>query len=67
MNIQINSEQKTILEGTSVHEFVLNTLQLDPAGKAIAVNDTIVPKHLWDTTLLQENDKMLVIKACSGG
>mgnify|MGYP000116544092 FL=1 len=67
MNIQINSEQKNVPDGTSVHEFVLNILQLDPAGKAIAVNETIVPKHLWETTLLQENDRMLVIKACSGG
>ena len=67
MNIQINSEQKMVPDGTSVHEFVLNILLLDPAGKAIAVNDTIVPKHLWEATLLQENDSMLVIKACSGG
>lgn len=67
MNIQINSEQKNVSDGTSVHEFVLNILQLDPAGKAIAVNETIVPKNRWETTLLQENDRMLVIKACSGG
>jgi sulfur carrier protein len=67
MNIQINSEQKKVPDGTTVQEFVLNMLLLDPAGKAIAVNETIVPKHLWETTLLQENDSMLVIKACSGG
>ena len=67
MNIQINSEFKNVPNGTSVFEFVMNTLQLDPAGKAIAVNDTIVPKHFWEATLLQENDNVLVIKACSGG
>ena len=67
MNIQINSEQKNVPDGISVYEFVLNILLLDPAGKAIAVNETIVPKHLWETTLLQENDRILVIKACSGG
>ena len=67
MNIQINSEQKNVPDGTSVYEFVLDILLLDPAGKAIAVNETIVSKHLWETTLLQENDRMLVIKACSGG
>lgn len=67
MNIQINSEQKNVPVGTTVHEFVLNILQLDPAGKAIAVNETIVPKHLWKTTQLLENDSILIIKACSGG
>ncbi len=67
MNIQINSEQTNVPNGTTVQEFVLNILQLDPAGKAIAINETIVPNHCWETTLLQENDRMLVIKACSGG
>lgn len=67
MNIQINSECKNVPSGTSVNEFVLNILQLEPSGKAIAINDSIIPRNLWETTLLQENDKLLVIKACSGG
>ena len=67
MTILINNEQKTVPDGTTVNEVVLTILQLNPAGMAIAVNDTIVPKHLWEQTLLQENDRMLVIKACSGG
>lgn len=67
MTILINNEQKTVPDGTTVNEAVLTILQLNPAGMAIAVNDTIVPKHLWEQTLLQENDRMLVIKACSGG
>lgn len=67
MTILINNEQKTVPDGTTLNEIVLTILQLNPAGMAIAVNDTIVPKHLWEQTLLQENDRMLVIKACSGG
>jgi sulfur carrier protein len=67
MTILINNEQKTVPDGTTVNEVVLTILQLNPAGMAIAINDTIVSKHLWEQTLLQENDRMLVIKACSGG
>jgi sulfur carrier protein len=67
MTILINNEQKAVPDGTTVNEVALTILQLNPAGMAIAVNDTIVPKHLWEQTLLQENDRMLVIKACSGG
>lgn len=67
MTILINNEQKAVPVGTTVNEVALTILQLNPAGMAIAVNETIVPKHLWEQTLLQENDRMLVIKACSGG
>jgi len=67
MTILINNEQKAVPDGTTVNEVALTILQLNPAGMARAVNDTIVPKHLWEQTLLQENDRMLVIKACSGG
>jgi hypothetical protein len=28
---------------------------------AIAISDFIVPKHLWEAPILQENDKVLVI------
>lgn len=67
MKIQINNEQNEVLEGISLHEIVVTLLQLDPAGKAIAINDTIIPKLKWSSTYLKENDNILVIKACSGG
>jgi sulfur carrier protein len=67
MTILINNEQKAVPYGTTVSEVALTILQLNPAGMAIAINDTIVPKHMWESAMLQENDRMLVIKACSGG
>jgi sulfur carrier protein len=67
MQISINSNLTEIQDSTAVSELVHHVLQLNPAGMAIAINDTIVPRHLWEETLLQESDKVLVIKACSGG
>jgi len=67
MNIQINNEQKVIPEGTTVQEVVISILQLNPSGMAIAINDNIVPRHLWESSELQTNDRMLVIKASKGG
>lgn len=67
MEIVINNEQKVVREGTSVSDVAFAILQLNPAGMAIAINNSIVPKHLWESTLLQADDNMLVIKACSGG
>lgn len=67
MTIQINDEQKVVPEGITVNDVVLSILQLNSAGMAIAINDSIVPRHLWESSQLQPNDKMLVIKAASGG
>ena len=67
MTILINNEQKVVPDGTTVGEVVLTILQLNPAGMAVAINDAIVPKHLWESSHLQPEDKVLVIKACSGG
>jgi len=39
----------------------------DKSGIAVAVNDTVVPKATWDTTILKANDTIIVIKATQGG
>jgi sulfur carrier protein len=67
MTIQINDEQKVVPEGTTVNDVVSSILQLNSAGMAIAINDSIVPRHLWASSQLQTNDRVLVIKAASGG
>ncbi len=66
MKIEVNGELKefnnqTYLK-TIVDAFVTNT-----KGMAVAVNNTVVPKIQWAETLLQENDKVLLIKATQGG
>lgn len=67
MNILINNEQSVVPEGATVQEVVISLLQLNPSGMAIAINDSIVPRHLWESSKLQTNDRMLVIKASKGG
>ncbi len=67
MTILINDEPKVVAEGTTVNEVVLSVLHLQPTGMAIAVNDALVPRTRWENTTLNENDKMLVIKASKGG
>lgn len=36
-------------------------------GIAVAVNHTIISKHLWSNTSLSANDEVLVIQATQGG
>lgn len=36
-------------------------------GVALALNDKVVRKNMWDTTLLKEGDKVTVVKIAFGG
>ncbi len=40
---------------------------LGASGSAIAVNDTVIRRADWETTLLKSGDKVLIIKAAYGG
>lgn len=65
-----------IFVNESLHEFnnsctlsdILVKLELTHSkGKAIAVNNKIVPKNKWTEHQLNENDKILIITATQGG
>ncbi len=34
---------------------------------AVAVNDKVIPKRQWDTEIIYNNDRILIIKAVQGG
>jgi sulfur carrier protein len=36
-------------------------------GIAVAVNNAVIPKIEWQTKILNENDKITIIKATQGG
>jgi sulfur carrier protein len=67
MNIYINSEQKTVTDSATLQDVVLEFLHPNVSGMAIAVNNAIVTKPKWGETILCNDDKLLVIKACCGG
>ncbi|MDE7409839.1 MAG: sulfur carrier protein ThiS [Muribaculaceae bacterium] len=55
-----DSDQLTVTE-------LLNEIQSLKPGVAVAVNDKVVRKVLWDSTLLAEGDQITVITAVCGG
>ena len=67
MEIFINGEAKVVQEGTMISEVIFTILQLHSAGMAIAINDTIVPKQLWDSTHLKPVIKCLSLRLVVGG
>lgn len=67
MDIIVNNQQQTVNENTSLASLVDSVLGEKQKGVAVAVNDTVVAKTQWPSTLLQQNDNILIIKATQGG
>lgn len=66
MEIIVNGIPKEILENTILKELVDSILN-DTKGVAIAINDAVIPKAQWSDLKLNQNDKVLFIKATQGG
>ena len=67
INVLVNNQPQTIEAGKSLFD-LLDKLQFaHKKGVAVAVNEQVVMASLWATTLLKENDKILIISAAQGG
>ena len=65
MKILINNKP-TETDATNLKELAA-TLALPKNGVAMAIGTTMVQRTAWDTTLLKENDSVIIIKAACGG
>ena len=66
MNIKVNGKNVEIKEGATVSE-VLASQNITPAGIAVAVDNTVVPRDKYAITTLSEGQSLLIIKAFYGG
>ena len=66
MNIIINNELKSV-EAVSLIRLLEEIHLPNRKGIAVAVNEQVVPKSDWVKHQLQENDKIMIIKATQGG
>ena len=68
MKIRVNGEEQTVHPHLNVYE-LLTALGLDPsqAGIAVAVNREVIPKTTWQSTQVQENNDVEIIRAVQGG
>lgn len=65
MHVLINNEL-TPTEAVNVAELA-EQLQLPQRGVALAVNQTIIPRTEWTSTVIMPNDNITIIKAAFGG
>ena len=65
MKVNINSES-TDTQAANIQQLAAE-LRLDAKGVAIAVDNRIVPRDQWETTLLAEGSDIVIVKAFCGG
>jgi sulfur carrier protein len=66
MQIFLNDTAKEIPEGSTLGS-LLQILGLNPAGLAIAVDESVVPRSQWPATVLHPSARILLLTASQGG
>jgi thiamine biosynthesis protein ThiS len=66
LRIQLNGEPREVKENISLPELVAG-LSLKPEQIAIELNQNVVRRAQWETTLLQAEDKIEIVHFVGGG
>lgn len=66
MVVKLNGKEYRVNGNTSLNSFI-ETLNIKQQGIAVAINNTVLPKAKWETTILAEGMDIIVIHAVSGG
>jgi sulfur carrier protein len=64
--ITVNGEPRDVAAGTPI-EAVVATLTPLRSGVAVALNDSVVPRAAWATTVVEDDDRLEVLTAVQGG
>ncbi|MCI6154657.1 MAG: sulfur carrier protein ThiS [Bacteroidales bacterium] len=66
MQIKLNGHTKTIEEGTTLLDF-MTTLGHTKGYVAVAIDQVVIKRELWEDTPLKEGNTILIIGAVKGG
>ncbi|WP_196885518.1 sulfur carrier protein ThiS [Aureivirga sp. CE67] len=66
ISINLNNQVYQIAEKSTLSN-LLQEINQNIDGIAIAINEAIVSKANWSTTMLQNGDAILIIQATQGG
>lgn len=68
MNIKLNGENTEVEDVNYLSDFIAGQLNgKEPNGIAVALNEMVIPKQKWGSTLINENDSIEIIHAVQGG
>lgn len=66
MKIMINDQPLKLIQPLSVTT-LLEQLECQQLGSALAINQTIIPRSDWPYHLVQDGDNILLFQAIAGG
>ena len=66
ITVNVNNQNHSFKEPVKLDE-LLEQLNIQPLGIAIAINNDIISKPQWEHTLVEEGSNVLVIRATQGG
>jgi len=66
MDISVNGSVREIDVGSTVGQLIVG-LGLNPAGVAVAVNKSVVPRSSRAAHMLEPDDRVEIIQAVGGG
>lgn len=66
MEVVVNGEPRDLPEGVSVAE-VVASVTAARTGVAAAVNDEVVGRSAWESTTLEDGDRIEILTAVQGG
>lgn len=67
MKVEINRKEIEVAHGIQSLAQLLKAEGFDGAGRAVAVNNRVVPKDQWENFQVEEGMKITVIRAVCGG
>ncbi|MEH3113727.1 sulfur carrier protein ThiS [Pedobacter terrae] len=67
MEVTINNQNYQLKESCSIEQMLTDVMSTETNGLAIAVNQTIISKSVWNTYVLNPGDQIILIKATQGG
>ena len=67
MIIFVNNIDCVLPDGSVLYRALEQNGVENQKGIAVAVNNAVIPKAAWPTSILRENDKITIIKATQGG
>lgn len=67
MRVVVNGEERALAPGTTVATVVRELAGEAVRGVAVALDREVVPRELWEQTVLAEGQELEVLHAVAGG
>ncbi|MFI4940939.1 MAG: sulfur carrier protein ThiS [Burkholderiales bacterium] len=64
--IELNGAPHAIDAGRNIGDLI-DELELSGQALAVAVNREVVPRHLWPQRVVQQHDRVDIVRAIGGG